>query len=179
MSRGHFTSHRKNRNRARRPKIDRPASIPGGTIGTGERRPDRNCANTERSGVTREQLTVLTGYKRSSRDSYLQRLRKHGLIEDSEPITATNEGLELLGPTYEPLPTGDALRTMVSKSARRRVPNSNCPGRSLSRSMMRDELSEQTGYQRSSRDTYLQRLRSRRLIDVQGANVGASEILFD
>ena len=131
-------------------------------------------------GVTREQLTVLTGYKRSSRDSYLQRLRKHGLIEDSEPITATNEGLELLGPTYEPLPTGDALRDYWFRN----LPAGEC--RILTAlvevypdSMTRDELSEQTGYQRSSRDTYLQRLRSRRLIDVQGANVGASEILFD
>jgi hypothetical protein len=27
-------------------------------------------------GVTREQLSVLTGYKRSSRDTYVQRLRE-------------------------------------------------------------------------------------------------------
>jgi hypothetical protein len=34
------------------------------------------------AGVSREQLTVLTGYKRSSRDTYLQLLRQRALIAD-------------------------------------------------------------------------------------------------
>ena len=40
-------------------------------------------------------------------------------------------------------------------------------------------LDEETGYKRSSRDTYLQRLRSRRLVENVGpSEVRASEDLF-
>jgi hypothetical protein len=43
----------------------------------------------------------------------------------------------------------------------------------------RDEISEATGYKRSSRDTYLQRLRSRMLVKDDGrGGVRASENLF-
>jgi chromosome segregation and condensation protein ScpB len=43
----------------------------------------------------------------------------------------------------------------------------------------RDAISEATGYQRSSRDTYLQRLRSRQLIAEPGRGmVRASDTLF-
>ena len=32
-------------------------------------------------GLRREQLTVLTGYRRSTRDAYIQRLRERGYLE--------------------------------------------------------------------------------------------------
>jgi hypothetical protein len=48
-----------------------------------------------RGGVTREQITVLTGYKRSTRDAYIQRLRERGLVEDEgSTIVATPAGVE-------------------------------------------------------------------------------------
>src|SRR5271154_3060174 len=47
-----------------------------------------------KSGVTREQLTVLTGYKRSSRTTYLQRLRSEGWIEaHGTMLHATSAGI--------------------------------------------------------------------------------------
>jgi hypothetical protein len=62
-------------------------------------------------GVSREQLTILTGYKRSTRDAYLQRLRSRGLIDDANgSVVATPGGIAALGSGYEPLPTGSALR---------------------------------------------------------------------
>jgi DNA-binding IclR family transcriptional regulator len=42
----------------------------------------------------------------------------------------------------------------------------------------RDAISEATGYQRSSRNTYLQRLGARRLI-TNGSSPRASDMLFD
>ena len=42
----------------------------------------------------------------------------------------------------------------------------------------RDALDEPTGYKRSSRNTYLTRLNAKRLIDVSGSTVQASEALF-
>src|SRR5205807_8610327 len=62
-------------------------------------------------GVTREQLTVLTGYRRSSRDTYLQRLRAAGWVHIGARVFATPEGIAALGDDYTPLPSGLALQT--------------------------------------------------------------------
>jgi len=132
-------------------------------------------------GVDRTQLTVLTGYKRSSRDTYLQRLSAAGLVDTSADLIRTTEaGLGALGPEFEPLPTGDALREhWMGKlpGGERRVfemvitawPNP----------VDREAISETTGYKRSSRDTYLQRLKARRLVVETGPRqVRAAEGLF-
>lgn len=117
------------------------------------------------NGVTREQLTVLTGYKRSSRDTYLQRLRHHEYVTDSDRIRVTQAGIRLLGDQYERLPTGEALVAYW----RERLPGGELVifdailGNGLT-PVGREYLSQVTGYKRSSRDTYLQRLRSRELI---------------
>lgn len=132
-------------------------------------------------GVTREQLTILTGYKRSSRDAYLQRLRERGLINTSgDRISVTQGGLEALGPGFEPLPTGDSLREHwmsrlpVGEKAILSVLIESYPN-----TVSRDALSESTGYQRSSRDAYLQRLGARRLVEFEGrGSVKASRELF-
>lgn len=134
-----------------------------------------------RDGVTREQLSVLTGYKRSSRDTYLQRLRAAGLIADGATITATRDGIAVLGREFEPLPTGDALRRYWLE----RLPEGE--GRVLEavlraypRGVDRELISTATEYKRSSRDTYLQRLRSRQLVTVwNGGEIRASDTLFD
>jgi hypothetical protein len=54
------------------------------------------------NGVRREQLTVLTGYKRSSRDAYVQRLGERGYVSrDGERIVATPAGIATLGEDYQ------------------------------------------------------------------------------
>ncbi|HXN32096.1 MAG TPA: hypothetical protein VN894_09545, partial [Polyangiaceae bacterium] len=64
-------------------------------------------------GVTREQLTVLTGYKRSTRDLYIQGIYRRGLAEPHTNvegrIVATSAGVRELGQDFVPLPTGKAL----------------------------------------------------------------------
>lgn len=133
-----------------------------------------------REGVTREQLTVLTGYKRSSRDTYLQRLKSAGLITDDEQrLAETRAGRAALGPDFKPLPTGAALRRHWLE----RLPQGE---RAILQVVVdrypkvvhRDEITKATNYLRSSRDTYLQRLRARELIDVTSAGVKASGALF-
>lgn len=132
-------------------------------------------------GCTREQLTVLTGYKRSSRDTYLQRLRERGFVESNgDALGATAAGIAELGPDYEPLPTGAALLRHWLE----RLPSGEASILELVVSKYpkpadRDWLSEKSGYQRSSRDTYIQRLRSRKLVDAVGrGEVKASDELF-
>jgi uncharacterized protein len=159
--------------------VPRVGAAPEGDLGKGELR-ILAAAAQHPEGVTREQLTVLTGYKRSSRDTYLQRLRARGLVEDGDRITATAEGVAVLGPAFEPLPTGAALlehwmrELPAGERAVLEVVVAGYPA-----AVDRERISEATSYQRSSRDTYLQRLRSRQLVVEAGrGQVRASDTLF-
>ncbi|MEO7368725.1 MAG: DUF87 domain-containing protein [Gemmatimonadaceae bacterium] len=132
-------------------------------------------------GAARDQLSVLTGYKRSSRDTYLQRLSTAGYIEAvGDLISATDEGIEALGSDFQPLPEGEELREFwlarLPEGERRIL---EVLVSASGDAIQREELDDITGYKRSSRDTYLQRLKSRRLIeDVGRGLVRASATLF-
>lgn len=131
-------------------------------------------------GLKREQLTVLTGYKRSSRDAYIQRLREKGYVStDGERIAATDDGIAAL-PDAEPLPTGEALREYWLA----RLPDGERKTLSVligayPDSLPREQIDEATGYKRSSRDAYIQRLRAKELVESDGGNVIATSRLFD
>ncbi len=130
---------------------------------------------------TREQLTVLTGYKRSSRDAYIQRLRQQGYVDASgDRLRATEAGLVALG-DFEPLPTGEGLQNYwlarLPEGERRilEVVIQYYPG-----TVEREKISDLTEYKRSSRDAYIQRLTARQLLEGVGrGEVRASRNLFD
>ena len=161
-------------------RMPRPSSNgDGATIPIGERKTLAACIQFP-NGLRREQLTVLTGYKRSSRDAYIQRLREKGYIVAGDKITATDAGIAAL-PDFEPLPRGEALqsywlqRLPVGEKAMLEQLIATYP-----QSVQRDQLSESTGYQRSSRDAYLQRLRAKELIEEPSrGEVLASGDLFE
>jgi len=168
---------------AGRSAAHRPAPVvPAGGmhLGPGERAVLTAAAQYP-AGVARDQLTVLTGYKRSSRDTYIQRLAAGGLVEIvGGLVAATDAGLAALGPDFEPLPVGDALREYWLG----RLPEGE---RKVLEVMInahpqpveRDAIDEATGYKSSSRDTYLQRLAARRLVRAVGRGaVAASAELF-
>lgn len=148
-------------------------------LGLGERRMLAAIAQTP-GGVTREGLTVMTGYKRSSRNTYLQRLTSAGLVEATgERLIVTVAGMDTLGPDFEPLPTGDALR----EHWLRELPEGE--GRVFAEVVRaypapvdRETLRDLTGYQRSSCNTYLQRLSARDLVVRSGSGVAAADTLF-
>lgn len=131
-------------------------------------------------GCTREQLTALTGYRRSTRDTYLQRLRTKEYVDVSgSSILVTEQGVTALGGSWEPLPSGQELRDHWLK----RLPGGE--GKILSalidlypNSVERDEISDLTGFKRSTRDTYIQRLKSKMLITIEGAQIKTSDTLF-
>lgn len=131
-------------------------------------------------GLHREQITVLTGYKRSTRDAYIQRLReKRYLADNGERIGATSAGCAAL-PDAQPLPTGEALqqywfeRLPEGERAILKVLVERHPS-----SVSRDVLTEETNYKRSTRDAYLQRLSAKQLISDSGrGEVKATEALF-
>jgi hypothetical protein len=132
-------------------------------------------------GITREQASILTGYKRSSRDAYIQRLLGKGYVElRSGNVLATDAGIAALGSDYEPLPTGAALEAYWLG----RLP----PGEKAVLEVLvnahpdavgRESIDEATGYKRSSRDADIQRLKARQLDVLEHGTVRASDVLFD
>jgi uncharacterized protein len=133
------------------------------------------------AGITREQCSILTGYKRSSRDAYIQRLQGKSYVEiRGGNIVATDAGVAALGADFEPLPTGEDLQRYwlqrlppgeraILETAIARYPNP----------VDRDILSEMTSYKRSSRDAYIQRLQARQQLERGGGPVTASSVLFE
>ena len=131
-------------------------------------------------GMTREHITVQLGYKRSSRDTYLQRLKTRGLIgQVGGRIVATEAGVAVLGDRYEPLPSGQELQAKVMRDlpeGERRI-LAVVIGQ-YPEAVRREDIDVSTGYKRSSRDTYIQRLISRQLVTNGGGRVRASDDLF-
>ncbi len=116
------------------------------------------------AGVTRQQLTVLCGYKKSSRDLFIQKLRARGYVQGFDSITATSAGIGAAG-TIERLPAGNELRAYWLKKlpmGERRVLAVICED--YPAPIERDAISERTGYKKSSRDLFLQKLTSRGIV---------------
>lgn len=168
------------------PQTPAPKRAPSTTAATAKLSPGERAILTavaqHPDGVTGEQLSVLTTYKRSSRDTYLQKLRSAGLVDrNGGSHVVTEEGHAVLGPDFEPLPTGAALRQhwLETLGGGERVLLEEIIGAHPG-SISRTVLDERTGYKRSSRDTYLQKLKARKLIvAVDRGEVRASDTLFE
>ena len=139
------------------------------------------AASQYADGITREQASILTGYKRSSRDAYIQRLIGKGYVEvQSGNVVATDAGVEALGSDYEPLPTGEALqRYWLDRlpPGERAVLETLIPA--YPQALEREAIDKVTGYKRSSRDAYIQRLKARQLVTLDRGGVRASDVLFE
>lgn len=164
--------------RGRKALSPRPASFDAEPMTRGER--TILAAIVQNGGCSREHITVLTGYKRSSRDTYIQKLFARGFLEhEGNHLTATEEGRTAVA-DIEELPKGDALREHwleklpVGESRVLQVVTAVYP-----RAIAREAITESTGYKRSSRDAYLQKLLVRRLIEKYQGDIRASDLLFD
>jgi len=133
------------------------------------------------NGLHKKQLGVLTGYKRSTRDAYVQRLRERGYVVDNgDKVAATEDGIAAL-PDAAPLPVGEELREFwmqrlasgeraILKLLTQRYPEP----------VEKPEIDEVTGFKRSTRDAYLSRLAAKELVIESGRGaVVASNTLFE
>lgn len=129
--------------------------------------------------ISRNHLTAVTGYARSTRNTYLSRLQtKQFISSQGDNVSLTREGLSALGP-YEPLPTGRDLQDYhlqrlpegEAKILRALIP-------AHPHGLTRDRITDQTGYARSTRNTYLSRLTTRRLVQHDGEIAKAAAELF-
>jgi hypothetical protein len=133
-------------------------------------------------GVERKQVTVLTGFKRSTRDAYILRLLPKGLIEQrGGRITATEAGIGALGSDYKPQPaTGKELQDYWMSE----LPEGEKKILQLliaanGEPVERESLDQATGFARSSRDAYLSRLGGKELVEAAGpGQVKAHAALF-
>ncbi len=158
----------------------RPTSVDAGALGKGDRQILAAIAQYP-EGATRQQLTVLTGYKRSTRDRYIQYLQAAGrIVISGDRIRATESGIEALGDDFQPLPTGEALRKHwldtlpEGESKILAIVIAAYPD-----TVDRNAISELAEYQRSTRDRYIQYLQARQLVEAVGrGEVRASAELF-
>ena len=136
------------------------------------------------AGARREQLTVLTGYKRSTRDAYIARLRARGFVTDNGSVKATEAGVEALGSDYTPLPTGPELieywKQELPEGERKifqLLLDQVDPKEPMGREFISNFL---LGFKRSTRDAYLQRMEAKKLVVFEGRGlVRLSEHLFN
>jgi hypothetical protein len=157
-----------------------PKPTPTGALPEGERAVLIALAQ-HTDGCTRDQLSVLTGYKKSSRDAYVQRLRARGYAEaHGDTIKATWDGTRALGDDFKPLPTGaELLAHWLTKLPSGEAAILRLVAEKYPRHAEREWISAKTGYQKSSRDAYIQRLRSRKLVEAVGrGEVKANSDLF-
>lgn len=137
-------------------------------------------AIAQSKGVSsRTHISVITGYRRSTRDKYLQLLQQKGFVSGTgNEITITVAGENALGSDYVPLPTGrDLIQHWISKltGGERELFSRIASAQSYTR----DQLSDETGYKRSTRDKYLQSLMSRKLIISSGGVVSLNHKYFE
>lgn len=131
-------------------------------------------------GLRREQITVLTGFKRSTRDAYIYRLKEKSLVDvNGETVTATEDGVLAL-PDAEPLPRGAELQQFwldkLPQGERLILENLIDV---YPKALARDEVTQRTGFKRSTRDAYIYRMASKQIVtEPSRGEVRASEELF-
>lgn len=152
------------------------------SLSSGERAVLTAIAQNGPRGATKEELTVVTGYKRSTRDLYVQELARAGLVERRDgSIFATPSGVGALGPDFEPLPTGDRLLAhWLAKLPEGERLFLEILARSYPEAVSKEKLGQIAEYKRSTRDLYVQQLVRRQLVEKFGGpgRVRASPLLF-
>jgi hypothetical protein len=162
----------------------RPLKAPpvtnGAALPAGERAVLIAIAQTP-DGVTRQQISILSGYKKSTRNAYLSRLSGAGYVEETGDLfIATEQGLGELGSDFEPLPTGDALREHWLQN----LPDGERKVFSVvvdayPDPVDRDTIGERTEFKKSTRNAYISRLNVRKIIVIARDGVTAAKELFN
>jgi hypothetical protein len=130
------------------------------------------------AGADATTISVMTGYKATSRKTYVAKLLQAGMIRrEGEKLKATDEGRAALGPSFRPLPTGRALREHWLKE----LPEGEkvCFQTILSNPGCKGELIEQiTGYKPTSRKTYVAKLVARQIVTKSGGEYSPARLVL-
>lgn len=130
--------------------------------------------------ASRSEITTMTGYRRSTRNTYLSRLSVGGFVQEfgTGRFEATETGRFAVAHA-NPLPLGpDLLTYHLSNLPPGEREILLCISKAYPGGLSRDDITTETEYARSSRNTYISRLTGRQLVSVNGSTVTASELLF-
>jgi hypothetical protein len=160
---------------------DARAVIAGGKekLGAGEVKILKAVA--QHGTASRDQIGILTGLRRSTRNEYMSRLSRRGLIEIvGDQASVTMSGRAALPPDFEPLPTGRELcrhwlQSLPSGESRILAYVVAQYPRKVDREMLGGALD----MKRSTRNEYIGRLARRKLVAVGPDGVRAAAELFD
>lgn len=167
-----------------------PASIPAGAISRAASNGDGSIGKGELvtlqaivqyGSVERKQLSVLTGYTKSSRNTYLSRLMSAGLIQQDEQtkeFSPTAEGVARAG-TVDAPPTGaELVQWWLNRLGAGEKAVLECVLSYRGGAVSREKISETTGYTKSSRNTYIHRLQNRKLLEAGAGPVTPAAALL-
>lgn len=151
-----------------------------GVIGKGEIAVLKEIAT--HNSLTRDHITLLTGYKRSTRDAYIKRLMSRGLVgQEGNYIYATEDGFNYLGPTFQAIPKSfDDLVLHYQNTlpeGERKIFEYLIPYQETY--VSRDDISESTGYKRSTRDAYIKRLATRKIVEVSSVGIRLAKNFYE
>jgi uncharacterized protein len=161
---------------------DAPAANGVGSLGAGERKVLIALAQNPEDRLDSGEIMILVGQKLRTIQTYLSRLRAPGFIEGdgSAGVQITQAGIEALGGEIPRLPKGAALReywTARLPDGESKLLRSICEAYPDTCSMA--QLIDATGQALRTVQTYISRLRARRLIEGNDrAGIRASENLF-
>lgn len=161
-----------------RPKV---SSESNGVVSGGEKLVLIACASYP-NGLRRDQLIVFTGYRKTSRDIFISRLKQsHYLEQDGEKLIATQEGISVLGDNFQPLPKGEELQQYwMNKLGGGEKEILEVLINAYPNAVSREELMTKTNYKKTSRDIFISRLSARELLMIPSkGEVRASEELFN
>lgn len=121
-------------------------------------------------GITNEHIAILTGYKKTSRRVYLQKLTAGGyVVQQGDNYVATERGIDSLGDSFEPLPTGrDLLEYWLQRLPEGEKKILNAFVEHYPENFTRNQLEEATGYKKTSVRVYVQKLLARKLLKSEG-----------
>ena len=132
-------------------------------------------------GLSPEQISVLTTYKRATRDKYLSFLIKKGLVSKngSRMIFPTDEGIKIM-PHIQALPTGQELQRYwldnlpIGEKKILEICLEIYP-----QWIEKSNIDSATGQARATRDKYIGFLRAKYLIEDQSGSIRAHADLFN
>jgi uncharacterized protein DUF87 len=163
------------------PSVGMAPANGSGSLNTGQRAILLAIAQSD--PASRSQITVLTGYRQTSRNEYIKILRAKGLIEErgEDRIYATQAGMAELGDSYEPLPIGGAaLREYwLDRLSGGEREIFAFVLRYNGEAVDREEIGAGVAYKSTSRNEYIKKLQARKLLERGSGPVRPAAMLFD
>lgn len=152
--------------------------------GSGELQPGERkllTALAQFGATRRSELSIVTAYKRATRNQYIAKLVQKGYAQTAgDSVEATIAGIATLG-SYEALPTGRKLfeHWRQKLTGRERSILVYLVESARGEAIEREALDEPTGCARATRNQYLRLLAGRRLVEFTGpGTVKAAPALF-